>query len=87
MNPKKTLDPHHPLLPCPCGCEALCRSQNHSLWNSRTDIHNLASVQRALFILWSYLVAEDMWDEASAYLMEHYDDPTPLDLGMGLFRA
>ena len=37
-------------------------------------------LRRQLFYLWTYVIQQEIWEEAIDFLDEHGDDPTPFDL-------
>ena len=37
-------------------------------------------LRRQLFYLWTYMIQQEIWEEAIEFLDEHRDDPTPFDL-------
>ena len=37
-------------------------------------------LSRLLFCLWTYMVQQDMWEEAVDFIEDHWDAPTPFDL-------
>lgn len=41
---------------------------------------NICSLRRHLFCLWTYIIQQDMWEEAADFIEEHRDEPTPFDL-------
>ena len=72
---------------CACHCPAFSfRHQERPLSCSHPDTRNVRHIQRTFFLLWSYLMAEGIWDEAVDYINEHSEEPTPLDLGMASFQ-
>ena len=57
---------------CPCHCTVFqCCSQKRHLSGNQPDIRNVRHIQRTFFLIWSYLMAEGIWDEAADYISEH----------------
>ena len=54
-----------------------------ALSESRREIRNLRHI---LALLWSYLVSEDVWDEAWDYIQERHEYATPFDFGSMAFQ-
>ena len=40
-------------------------------------MHYNERLRRDLMLLWSFLMAEDMWDDAFEYISDHAEDPLP----------
>ena len=45
--------------------------------SSGIDFYHL---RRHLFYLWTYLIQQDIWEEAVDFIEDHWDEPTPFDL-------
>lgn len=59
-----------PALPRECPNEAALQ---------RTHCENV-NLKHTLALLWSYLIGEDIWDEAWSYIQEHSEEATPFDI-------
>lgn len=69
-----TQSSHHlPKINCPYICH------NHRKPDSLYPpcMHYNERLRRDLMLLWSFLMAEDMWDDAFEYISDHTEDPLP----------
>ena len=37
-------------------------------------------LRRQLFYMWTYMIQQDIWEEAMEFIEEHSMDPTPFDM-------
>lgn len=44
--------------------------------------NEIRSLRHKLALLWAYLMSDDAWNDAWAYIQEHSEDATPFDFGI-----